>query len=71
MGDQRVSCGEIKKKKNHLALVKLKRETQPPFDESHEGSLKQKLYQGAEKKKYDEYQDSILENKKKQKRRQL
>ena len=50
-----------KKKKIHLAFVKLKRETQPPFDESYRGSLKQHLYQGAEKKNYDEYQDSILE----------
>ena len=56
-----------KKEKIHLAFVKLKRETQPPFDESYRGSLKQHLYQGAEKKNYDEYQDSILENRKPEK----
>ena len=50
-----------------MAFSKLKRETQPPFDESYKGSLKQPLYQGAEKKNYEEYQDSILENKKSEK----
>ncbi|KAF3950129.1 hypothetical protein CMV_024076 [Castanea mollissima] len=37
------------------------------FDESYKGSLKQHVYQGAEKKNYDEYQESILEIKKSKK----
>ena len=37
----------------------------------HKGSLKQHLYQGAEKKNYDGYQDSILENRKPEKETSL
>ena len=54
--------GKFKKKKKQK-----QKKTKPPFDESHKGSLKQHLYQGAEKKNYDEYQDSILENRKPEK----
>ena len=54
-------------KRTHLAFIKLNRAIQLPFDESHKGSLKQHLYQGAKKNIYDDYQNSILANKKAEK----
>ena len=54
-------------KRTQLAFIKLNRAIQLPFDESHKGSLKQHLYQGAKKNTYYEYQDSILANKKAEK----
>ena len=47
-----------------MAFIKLNRAIQLAFDESHKGSLKQHLCQGAKKKIHVEYQDSILANKK-------
>ena len=54
-------------KRTHLTFIKLNRAIQLSFDESHKGSLKQHLYQEAKKNSYDEYQDSILANKKAEK----
>ena len=51
-------------KRDQLAFIKLNRAIQLPFDESHKGSLKLHLYQEAKKNINDDYQISILANKK-------